>query len=151
MKPHMKRRRMGDREHYGDDDDDEDLNDVDELGGDRDDLAEQRTEWAKERTLLAKERTFAAWLRTGLASFAVGFGVAELLGEVGPPWLASGIGVALIVAGMAIVGIGFINYRRALDQLEQYGVRGLPVWAMGVLAVVLSLVGVAGVVLVLSR
>jgi len=131
----------------GDDDDDFD----EDLEGDREDLAEQRTEWARERTLLAKERTFAAWLRTGLASFAVGFGVAELLGDVGPPWLASSIGVALILAGAALVTIGFLNYRRALDQLEDMGIRGLPVWAMGVLTLILVLVGVAGTALVLSR
>jgi putative membrane protein len=117
---------------------------------DRDDLARRRTEWAMERTLLAKERTFAAWLRTGLASLAVGFGVAELLGEVGPPRLASALGIALICAGGAIVVIGFLNYRRALDKLEQYGVRGLPLWALGVLALVLVLVAAAGVVLVVS-
>jgi putative membrane protein len=141
---------MSESHRFGDDDDD-DLDLDDDVEGDRDDLAAQRTEWAKERTLLAKERTFAAWLRTGLASFAVGFGVAELLGEVGPPWLASSIGSALIVAGAAIVCIGFINYRRALRQLAQHGVRGLPVWAMGAVALVLVLVAVAGVALVLSR
>jgi putative membrane protein len=129
---------------FGDDDDDD-------VTGDPDDLAEQRTAWAKERTLLAKERTFAAWLRTGLAAFAVGFGVAELLGAVGPPWLASSIGTALIATGTAIVAIGFFNYRRALHQLEQHGVRGIPVWAMGAVAVLLVLVGVAGIALVLSR
>jgi putative membrane protein len=136
------------RRHLGDDDNGDE--DMDDLDGDRDELAEQRTLWAMERTLLAKERTFAAWLRTGLAAFAVGFGVARLLGDVGPPRLAAAIGVALILAGTAIVVIGFINYRRALDELEQHGVRGLPVWAMGVLALVLALVGLAGAVLVLS-
>jgi putative membrane protein len=140
---------MSDR-HHGDDDDDDDDLDGDDLDGDRQDLAEQRTEWALERTLLAKERTFAAWLRTGLASFAVGFGVAELLGDLGPDWLASAIGVALILAGATIIGIGFMNYRRALDRLRQHGVRGLPVWALGALAAVLVLVGIAGAVLVLS-
>jgi putative membrane protein len=133
-----------DEPRFGDDDDGE-------IEGDRNDLAEQRTEWARERTLLAKERTFAAWLRTGLASFAVGFGVAELLGELGPPWLASSIGVALILTGAAIVVIGFHNYRRALDKLEAHGVRGIPVWAMGAVAFLTALVGIAGVALVLSR
>ncbi|HSJ23180.1 MAG TPA: DUF202 domain-containing protein [Longimicrobiales bacterium] len=136
---------MTDERHLGDDDDEPDSR------GDKNDLAEQRTGWAQERTLLAKERTFAAWIRTGLAAFAVGFGVAELLGEVGPPWLASSIGVALISAGGAIVVIGFTNYRRALDRLEEHGVRGLPVWAMGILAFVLVLVAAAGVALVVSR
>jgi putative membrane protein len=145
--PHEHRTNMSADRHFGDDDDDPD----DDLDGDREELAEQRTGWAKERTLLAKERTFAAWLRTGLASFAVGFAVAELLGEVGPPWLALAIGVALILAGAAVVAIGFLNYRRALDQLEQHGVRGLPVWAMGTVAAILVLVGIAGVALVLSR
>jgi putative membrane protein len=133
-----------------DPDDDDGLDDPDFDGG-RGELAEQRTEWAMERTLLAKERTFAAWLRTGLASLAVGFAVAELLGEVGPPFLAAGIGVALILCGGAIVAIGFRNYRRALDRLESYGVRGFPAWAMGVLTLVLVLVAVAGVALVLLR
>jgi putative membrane protein len=136
---------VSDTRRLGDDDDD------DELDGDRDDLAQQRTAWAMERTLLAKERTFAAWLRTGLASFAVGFGVAELLGEVGPPWLPIGIGSALIAAGGAVIIIGFNNYRRALDRLEEHGVRGLPVWAMGVLTLMLVLVAAAGVALILSR
>jgi putative membrane protein len=138
---------MSDEARMGSGDDDDDF----DFGDDRDELAERRTKWAMERTLLAKERTFAAWLRTGLASFAVGFAVAELLGEVGPPWLASSIGIALIAAGGAIVIIGFVNYRRALDHLEEYGVRGLPVWAMGTLAFVLLLVAVAGIALVLSR
>jgi putative membrane protein len=142
---------MSDESRWGDEDDDDLDGDGGSSGADRSELAEQRTEWAKERTLLAKERTFAAWLRTGLASFAVGFGVAELLGEVGPPRLASGIGVALILAGAAIVVIGFINYRRALEQLEQQGIRGLPVWALGVLALILVLVGIAGAVLVIFR
>jgi putative membrane protein len=133
---------MTDRQHDDDIDDD--------LDGDRHDLAEQRTEWALERTLLAKERTFAAWLRTGLAAFAVGFGVAELLGDLGPPWLASAIGIGLILAGAAIISIGFLNYRRALDRLRQHGVRGMPVWALGALAAVLVLIGIAGVALVLS-
>lgn len=138
---------MADPPPFHDDDDDVD----DDLEGDRGELAEQRTAWARERTLLAKERTFAAWLRTGLAAFAVGFGVAELLGEVGPPSLALSIGVALILSGGAIVTIGFINYRRAMDQLEQHGVRGLPLPAMAVLTLVLLLVSLAGAALVLSR
>jgi putative membrane protein len=142
---------MSDQRALGDDDDDGiDLGHED-FDGDREELAEQRTGWAKERTLLAKERTFAAWLRTGLASMAVGFGVAELLGELGPPWLASGIGVALILAGAALVVIGFVNYRRALDRLEQHGIRGLPVWAIGAVALILILAGLAGVVLVVTR
>jgi putative membrane protein len=136
-------------EHWFGDDDDDDEDDA--VSGDRNELAEQRTGWAEERTLLAKERTFAAWLRTGLASFAVGFGVAELLGDVGPPWLAAGIGVALILCGGAIVTIGFINYRRALHHLERHGVRGLPPWAMAVLTAILLLVALAGAALVLSR
>lgn len=119
------------------------------VDGDRDEEGEQRTEWALERTLLAKERTFAAWLRTGLAAFAVGFGVARLLGDTGPPWLARVIGVGLIMAGIAIVLIGFLNYRRALDCLKRHDVRGLPTWALAALSAVLILIGVAGTVLVL--
>jgi putative membrane protein len=137
-----------DEQRLGDDDDDDDLDFADD---DKQELAEQRTGWAKERTLLAKERTFAAWLRTGLASMAVGFGVAELLGELGPAWLASTIGVALVLSGGTIVAIGFLNYRRALHELASHGVRGFPAWAMGVLAFVMISVAIAGAVLILSR
>ncbi len=112
-------------------------------------MAEQRTEWAEERTLLAKERTFAAWLRTGLAAMAVGFGVSELLGEMRPAWLASTIGIVLILIGASMHVIGFLNYRRTLQKLEQAGVRGVPLWVIGTLSLVLVLGGVAGVVLIL--
>jgi len=112
-------------------------------------LAQQRTERARERTLLAKERTFAAWLRTGLAAMAVGFGVAELLGEMEPTWLARSIGVALILIGGSLHVIGFLNYRRTLRVLEKQGMRGVPLWVIGTLSTVLVIGALAGVVLIL--
>lgn len=114
-------------------------------------LADQRTDWAQERTLLAKERTFAAWLRTGLACMAVGFGVAELLGQLDPIWLASAIGTALITIGGSMHLIAFVNYRRTFKRLEEEGARGVPLVVIGVLSAALVAAAIAGVVLVLVR
>jgi putative membrane protein len=113
-------------------------------------LAKRRTDWAQERTLLAKERTFAAWLRTGLASVAVGFGVAELLGTMQPAWLAKAIGTALVVTGAALIGLGFFNYRRTFRKLQAEGVRDISMWPIAALTLVLVLAAAAGVVLILG-
>jgi putative membrane protein len=117
----------------------------------RSDLAEDRTQWAHRRTLLAKERTFAAWVRTGLAVIAVGFGVTRLLREFEPRWLVMAIGAFLILNGIIILGLGYWSYREAFRELEQEGVRGLPMWLIGGLALMLMLAGVAGLILLLPN
>lgn len=98
---------------------------------DREDLAEQRTDWAKERTLLAKQRTFGAWLRNGLAALAVGFGVAELLGDLEPRWLVQLAAALLIVAGGAMHVLGFVEYRKTFLKLREEGVQGVSPWIIG--------------------
>ncbi|HSJ05537.1 MAG TPA: DUF202 domain-containing protein [Longimicrobiales bacterium] len=116
----------------------------------RDRLAKRRTDWAQERTLLAKERTFAAWLRTGLAAQAVGFGVAELLGQMQPGWLAKAIGTALVLTGACLIGLGFFNYRRTFRKLQEEGVRDISMWPIAALTLILVLAAAAGVVLILD-
>jgi putative membrane protein len=127
-----------------------DVSDED-LHGSKEELAEQRTEWAYERTLLAKERTFAAWTRTGLASNAVGFGVAELLGEMDPEWLPMTIGGALLLVGATIQVLAFLNYRNSLRKLADEDVRGTPAWLLGVISTLLSITAIAGFVLVVNQ
>ena len=98
---------------------------------DRNDLAERRTDWAKERTLLAKQRTFGAWLRNGLAAIAVGFGVAELLGDLEPRWLVQLAAALLILAGGAMHVVGFVEYRKTFLKLREEGVQGVSPWIIG--------------------
>lgn len=94
-------------------------------------LAEDRTDWAKERTLLAKQRTFAAWLRTGLAAVAVGFGAAELLGDLEPRWVVKAASAMLALAGGAIFVIGFTGYSSTFRKLQREGVQGVSPWIIG--------------------
>jgi putative membrane protein len=101
--------------------------------GSKQELAEDRTDWAQERTLLAKERTFSAWGRTGMSAMAVGLGIARLLDVTDSPWIARTIGAVLIVTGGAIFALGFFSYRKALKQLADEGVRGMSIWAIGIL------------------
>jgi len=101
------------------------------------DMAEHRTDWAHERTLLAKERTFAAWVRTGIAAVAAGLAIAKLLGSVESPWIARILGVAFILAGAIIYGLGFLSYRNALKKLEKEGVRSTPLWIIVVVTLLL--------------
>lgn len=102
-------------------------------GGSKQKLAEDRTDWAQERTLLAKERTFSAWSRTGMSAMAVGLGIARLLNTTDNPWIARTIGAVLIVTGGAIFALGFFSYRKALQKLADEGVRGMSIWAIGIL------------------
>ncbi len=96
-------------------------------------LAKDRTDWAQERTLLAKERTFSAWGRTGIAAMAAGLAIARLIEVADSPWIARTIGAILIVTGGAIFALGFFSYRKALKQLADEGVRGMSIWAIGIL------------------
>jgi putative membrane protein len=110
-------------------------------------LARDRTDWAEERTLLAKERTFSAWSRTGISAMAAGLAIARLLGTVERPWIARALGAVLIVTGAAIYAVGFLSYRKALRRLALEGVRGGPLWIMGIIT--LALMFSAGLALLL--
>ncbi len=96
-------------------------------------LAEDRTDWAQERTLFAKERTFSAWARTGIAAMAAGLGIARLIEVADSPWIVRTIGAVLIVTGGFIFVVGFLSYRKALQKLEEEGIRGMSIWIVGIL------------------
>jgi putative membrane protein len=108
-------------------------------------LAEERTDWAMERTLLAKQRTFGAWLRTGLATLAVGFGAAKLLGDLEPRWLVKAAAALLVTAGAAIFAMGFTGYRDTFQKLNREGVQGFSPWIIG--AITLAMLFAAGLLL----
>lgn len=101
---------------------------------DKQDLAEERTDWAMERTLLAKERTFSAWGRTGISAMIAGVGIAEFLSDVAYPWIARVLGIILIIIGGTIHVIGFFSYRKALQKLEDKGIRSTSVWLISLVS-----------------
>lgn len=98
------------------------------------DMAEDRTDWAMERTLLAKERTFSAWARTGISAMIAGVGIAEFLSDVDYPWIARIMGIILIVTGGTIYVIGFFSYRKALEKLEEEGIRSTSIWLISLVS-----------------
>jgi putative membrane protein len=111
----------------------------DEQASSKRELAAERTDWAQERTLLAKQRTFVAWLRTGLASVAVGFGTAELLGDVEPQWVVKTAASLLIIAGIVIFRIGFTGYSDTFRKLRKEGVQGISPWIIGAVTLAMFL------------
>lgn len=129
------------------------------LAEERTEWAEERTEWANLRTLLAKERTFSGWLRTGLAALVTGLAVLRFLGddgggatgvgEVGRPALVTALGTLLVVTSGAIFVLAFVSYRKALRELQEMGIRGLPTWLLGGLTGAMVLGAVLGLLVLL--
>jgi putative membrane protein len=114
-------------------------------------LATERTDWAQQRTLLAGERTFSAWVRTGIAAVAAGLGIAKLLTSVAWPRLTFVIGGVFILAGAAAYVIALLRYRQGYAALRQDGMRGTPVWLLGLLVLALLVGAVLAFVLLLEE
>jgi len=102
--------------------------DFDDSDEPKQEMAKERTDWALERTLLAKQRNFGAWLRTGLAAVAVGFGAAELLGDLEPRWAVRTAASLLVLAGAAAFVLGYFEYRGTFRKLEAEGLKGFSPW-----------------------
>jgi putative membrane protein len=107
-------------------------------------------------TRLAGERTLLAWIRTGLAMMGFGFVVARFglflheLEAVGgatlrhSTGLSLGLGIALVVAGVAATLLAALEYIRFLRCLERREPYRLPHVSLGiVVAVVLAIIGLA--------
>lgn len=107
-----------------------------------------RTDWAERRTALASERTFAAWGRTALSSIGVGLAATRLFGDLEPRWLLRVLTVGLVGLGVLALAFGVRSYHKSAHDLEESGEHTLPLWWIGGFAVMLSGLGVAGVVLV---
>ncbi len=76
---------------------------------------------------LANERTFLAWVRTAVTIMALGFVVARFglllreLGAVGsapPSGLSEAVGVLLVLAGGALMGLALVRFVRVRVDLE---------------------------------
>ena len=83
------------------------------------------------RIFFAAERTLLAWVRSGLTMMAFGFVVAksalliEFLSaskQFGAEvhrldWIANGLGIALVLLGVAVIGGAWINHREYVQSL----------------------------------
>ncbi len=108
-------------------------------------LARERTRLANERNRLANERTFLAWIRTGLASVAGGVAIIRFLtfhtytNQV----IAHYIGCILVVLGIVIFFLSFVDYKNSCKKLEvENGYAGsvLSIAAMSIVLILVSLV-----------
>ncbi len=99
--------------------------------------------------MLARERTFAAWMRTGLTAIGAGFIIAKLRMQAQPHPLAIAIGIALMLGGAVIQGVGLGNYRATVVRMEELGERHEPFWLVAVVAIMVMLSALAGIALLL--
>jgi putative membrane protein len=105
------------------------------------------------RDHLANERTFLAWMRTGITVVALGFvaaksdAVSNVMGSrpihTGTGTVAAVVGVALVLAGMLIAGLGFIRFWQTRRNID----RGVVEFAATLDVTLAILVGLTGVLL----
>ena len=102
------------------------------------------------RTHLASERTLLAWWRTGLAAFAVAIAVGRLVPSLlhvsAAPFVALGIGYALL--GLALVVVGARRDRAVTRQIAAGRLQTLHVRVVWGISGALLILGLATLVLV---
>jgi putative membrane protein len=93
---------------------------------------------------LANERTFLAWVRTTIAVFGLGFIIAKFtaaLRESGSPSpVASGTGIGMVLCGLLLLGLAYVNYRRTREDIEHSRYNTSPALASALTAI-MALVG----------
>lgn len=117
------------------------------------------TRLALDRTRLAYERTLMAWVRTSASLISFGFtfykffqAFADSQQRAVPERFISTRGAALLLISVGVFGLllAMIEHRRHLQQLRaEYG--HVPTSVAGVMATVVSLLGVLGLAAVLFR
>jgi putative membrane protein len=107
---------------------------------------------ALERTLLAYERTLMGWIRTAIGLISFGFTIAKFFeylhksqGTVAPVLGARTVGLSMICLGLISLLLATVSMRQRAVFLRHYlpEARRSPV---GVLAVLISLLGIAAFV-----
>jgi putative membrane protein len=114
--------------------------------------SDPRVQLAFERTFLAYERTRIAWVRTALALISFGFAIAkfyqyvrEKRGEAATLLSPRAVGLLMITIGLVGLILAHLQERRALKSLRERCPE-LPVPISGVMAVLITLLGVLGLV-----
>ncbi|TQK17684.1 putative membrane protein [Microbacterium sp. SLBN-154] len=97
------------------------------------------------RFTLANERTFLAWIRTALALIAGGVAL-ELLGLQLHPELRLAASLVLVIVGVIVPGLAWVNWMRAERALRN--AQPLPASLLG--PVIAAAVTVAGALVLLS-
>lgn len=97
---------------------------------------------------LANDRTFLAWFRTAIALFGLGFVISKVAlivsegsGGVSDEALYTGVGVATVLCGAAVVVVGQVQHARVWHHLNPEPEHSAPRWSrsMTLAAVVGSL------------
>lgn len=114
---------------------------------------------AFERTRLAYERTMMSWIRTSTALLTFGFGMYKLfefapfvLGDKPPRHTISPRYFALVLAflGLFSLLLAALEHRRSLQSMRALGLE-IPPSGAGILASILSLLGIGVLVMVIFR
>lgn len=107
-------------------------------------MAHERTVLAGERTVLANERTFSAWIRTGLANVGGGVAIIRLLIFHNPThlFLAQVIGCVLILLGIAIFLMAYLDYKKGHEKLQMHSGYAGSMWAVTGIVTVLVFISV---------
>jgi putative membrane protein len=69
---------------------------------------------ARMRDLLASNRTMLAWIRTALSFAGLGFVVAKFGRSRGMIHLAGGVGIFLVLVGLLLTILGYVQHREVL-------------------------------------
>jgi putative membrane protein len=82
----------------------------------------QRTLFAVQRNQLAAERTFLSWIRTGIACIGGGVAFERILAFEAPinKLLAYLVGILLIILGMGIFLISYMDYEKEYRRLKSF-------------------------------
>jgi putative membrane protein len=80
---------------------------------------------ARMRDLLASNRTMLAWIRTALSFAGLGFVVAKFGRSRGMIHLAGGVGIFLVLIGLLLTILGYVQHREVL--ISEAAPAGAPV------------------------
>jgi len=75
--------------------------------------------------MLASNRTMLAWIRTALSFAGLGFVVAKFGRTRGMIHLAGGVGIFLVLVGLLLTILGYLQHREVL--ISEAAPRGAPV------------------------
>ena len=116
-------------------------------------LAHQRTVLANERNKLANERTFLAWTRTGLAIVGGGVAIIRLLTFENPNHqkVAQLIGAVLIVLGIIMFFLSFIDYSNSYKKLKVKDAYAGSIWSIALIAFILTIISIMLLVITVNN
>jgi uncharacterized membrane protein YidH (DUF202 family) len=101
---------------------------------------------ARVRDLLASHRTLLAWVRTAMAFAGLGFAVARFGLRPDEVRLSAILGIVLVVVGMLMMVMGYLQHRQLLTQEMAPPGAPAPVRGPGVVVTACCLVACAALI-----